>query len=361
MNKANPLKRVLIMAGGTGGHVFPGLALAAYLKEHGVSVDWLGTAQGIESKIVSEAGIPLYTISISGVRGKGLKTLLWAPFRLFKAVIEARRIILKLNPQLVIGFGGFASGPGGLATFLTSRPLVIQEQNANPGLTNKWLSRIAKVTLEAFPGTFPKSVCVRTVGNPVRQTIENLPPPSLQRSDRPSRVLILGGSLGAHALNECVPKALMRLPLNLRPMVWHQTGEKDFLNTKKNYEFNKIEVNLQPFIKDMAAAYDWADIVICRAGALTISELCAAGKPAILIPYPHAVDDHQTANALHLVNAGAATLIPQTELTETKLAAIVEGLLSSREERFRMAQAAFRLRQEKVAEKIANICEEILV
>jgi UDP-N-acetylglucosamine--N-acetylmuramyl-(pentapeptide) pyrophosphoryl-undecaprenol N-acetylglucosamine transferase len=362
MKTNHPLKRVLIMAGGTGGHVFPGLALAAYLRDQGVEVHWLGTQLGIEARLVPEAGFPLHVISIGGVRGKGIKTLLTAPVKLIKAIFEARKIIKNIDPQIVIGMGGFASGPGGIASFLTRRPLIIHEQNAKAGLTNKGLGWFAKVILEGFPSAFKPSSRVRMIGNPVRREIENIAAPAdrSQTGDDRLHVLVLGGSLGAAALNQMVPKALALIPRERRPVVRHQAGDKHLDDAKKHYESCGIDVTLQPFIKDMAEAYRWADIVICRAGALTVAELCAAGLPAVLVPYPFAVDDHQTANAQFMVKAGAAQLIQQSELTESKLAVIVEEFIASKSKRLAMANAAYGLRKVKVVETIHQICEEIL-
>lgn len=362
MKTKYPLKRVLIMAGGTGGHVFPGLALADYLRHHDIEVHWLGTKQGIEARLVPEAGFPLHVITISGLRGKGVKALLTAPIKLFKAIFEARKIMQTVDPQLVIGMGGFASGPGGIASFLMRRPLIIHEQNAKAGLTNKGLSWFAQAILEGFPGAFKASARVRMIGNPVRAEIEQIEAPSGRHHENDGRLhlLVLGGSLGAAALNHLVPKALALIPAERRPVVRHQAGDKHIDDAKKHYESCNIDVTLQPFIKDMAEAYRWADIVICRAGALTVAELCAAGLPAVLVPYPFAVDDHQTANAQFMVKAGAAQLIQQSELTESKLTAIVEEFIASKPKRLAMANAAYGLRKVKVVETIHQICEEIL-
>jgi UDP-N-acetylglucosamine--N-acetylmuramyl-(pentapeptide) pyrophosphoryl-undecaprenol N-acetylglucosamine transferase len=355
------LKRILIMAGGTGGHVFPGLAAAHYFREQGIEVHWLGTSQGLEARIVPEAGIPLHFVTISGLRGKGIKPLLTAPFRILKAVRESLRIIRETKPDVVIGMGGFVSGPGGVASWLARRPLIIHEQNAKAGLTNKLLSRLAKRVLQGFPGAFAEGDKVVTIGNPVRVEIENLPAPEerLPVDRKPFRLLVLGGSLGANALNEMLPGALAAMPQDLRPEVWHQTGEKHFLETKNIYETNKIKVNLAPFVKDMAQAYSWADMVLCRAGALTVAELCAAGLGAIFIPYPHAVDDHQTANADYMVKHNAAMCIQQKDLTQARLVDIVEQFALSPVKRLQMAQAAYRLRHSHVTEKIFAICKEI--
>jgi UDP-N-acetylglucosamine--N-acetylmuramyl-(pentapeptide) pyrophosphoryl-undecaprenol N-acetylglucosamine transferase len=356
-----PQKRVLMMAGGTGGHVFPGLAVACYLREQGVDVAWLGTSQGLESRLVPEAGIPLHLITISGLRGKGVKALLLAPINIFKAVWQARRVIQAFNPDVVIGMGGFVSGPGGLASWLMRRPLIIHEQNATAGLTNKMLATFAKKILQGFPSAFKPKANVILVGNPVRPEIENLPGPSerLQASRKPYRLLVLGGSLGAAALNAIVPKAVSALSASERPLIMHQTGDKHFEATKKDYESMGIQANLIPFIKDMAGAYAWADVVICRAGALTVAELCAAGLGALFVPFPYAVDDHQTANANFMVKQEAALCIQQSDLTAKRLTDIVKQFNDMPERRAAMAQSAYQLRKVHVAEKFFEICQEV--
>lgn len=357
-----PLQRVLMMAGGTGGHVFPGLVVAKFLREQGIEVHWLGTRQGIESHLVSEARFPIHFISIEGIRGKGIKPLLAAPINVSAAVIEASRIIKLVNPDVVMGMGGFASGPGGVASWLNGRPLIIHEQNAKAGLTNKILARLAKKVLEGFPTAFKKQSKVITTGNPVRSEIENLGSPKerLYPPRSSFRLLVLGGSLGAQALNEIVPRALLELNEKERPEVIHQTGAKHFDKVKDVYESMKIQADLKPFIKDMAGAYSWADMVLCRAGALTVAELCSVGLGAIFVPFPYAVDDHQTANANFMVKKAAALCIQQTELTETRLADIVRQLSKSPEKRLEMAQAAYQLRNANVAKNIFDILCEVM-
>ena len=355
------LKRVLIMAGGTGGHVFPGLAAARYFRERGVEVHWLGTSQGLEARVVPEDNIPLHLIAISGLRGKGMKPLLMAPYHIFKAVSQSLAVMREVKPDVVIGMGGFVSGPGGVASWLSRRPLVIHEQNAKAGLTNKLLSWIAKRVLLGFPGAFAESRKVMTIGNPVRSDIESIENPAqrLPEDRKPFRLLVLGGSLGAKALNEMVPHALAKMGEDIRPEVLHQTGDKHFQETKTLYESIGIKANLVPFVKDMAAVYSWADMVLCRAGALTVAELCAAGLGAIFVPFPHAVDDHQTANADFMVKHDAALCVQQKDLTRERLADIVEQFALSPLKRLEMAQAAYRLRHIHVTEKIYAICEEI--
>lgn len=356
-SETKTLQRVLIMAGGTGGHVFPGLAVANYLREQGVDVHWLGTSQGLEARVVPEASLPLHQITIGGLRGKGLKPLLKAPFMLSKAIKQALRIMKEVNPDIVIGMGGFVSGPGGIASWLAGKPLVIHEQNAKAGLTNKMLAYVAKKVLAGFPTAFKPTPKVMCVGNPVRNEIENLPAPSerLQPAHTPLRLLVLGGSLGAQALNDIVPKALAKLPKNEHPDVLHQTGDKHFDVAKKAYESMGIAATVTPFVKDMAHVYSWADVVVCRAGALTVAELCVVGLGAIFVPFPYAVDDHQTANADYMVKHDAALCIQQAELTDSQLADIVKDFTQSPQKRLAMAQAAYELRNVHVVKKIFAI------
>lgn len=354
------LKKVVIMAGGTGGHVFPGLAVASVMKEKGIEVHWLGTERGIEAKLVREAKIPFHEITISGVRGKGWLSMVMAPFRLMRAVFQSYLHLRAIKPDLVIGMGGFVSGPGGLAAWLARKPLIIHEQNAKPGMTNKWLLPISIKVLQGFPNAFPEHEKVVTVGNPVRPEIENLPSPEQKNvpEEQAWRLLILGGSLGAVALNKVVPEALSKLPLDIRPDVIHQTGGKHIETTRAAYDAIGLHVNLVPFMKDMADAYQWADMVLCRAGALTVAELCAAGVGAVFVPYPHAVDNHQAANADFMVSQSAALCVPQSELTPDKLADLLRQFAESPASRLAMAKAAYRLRNPNVAEKIYTICEE---
>lgn len=361
MKSGKQLKRVLIMAGGTGGHVFPGLAVARYLREQGVDVHWLGTKQGLEARVVPEANIPLHLITIGGLRGKGIKTLLSAPFQMTRALLQSLRLIRSIQPDAVIGMGGFASGPGGLASWLLRKPLLIHEQNAKAGFTNKLLARLAARVLEGFPDAFSPQPKVIETGNPVRTEIANLPPPAT--SSHPSsrfRLLVIGGSLGAQALNDMLPRTLACLNEQERPEVIHQTGDKHFDTAKKAYESKGIDADIQPFIHDMAKAYGWADLVICRAGALTVAELCAAGKGAIFVPYPHATDDHQTANAQFMVNHQAALCIQQADLSETRLAEILRSFAQTPEKCLAMAQAAYQLRKVNVSERIFAILAEVV-
>ena len=285
---------ILVMAGGTGGHVYPALAVARALESHSQDIVWLGTHRGLESRVVPEAGIDIEWISVKGLRRKGVLALLIAPFQLAWALLQALTVILRRRPAAVLGMGGFVSGPGGLAAWLTRRPLVIHEQNAAAGLTNRLLARLARVVLQAFPGSFNSRVRAETVGNPVREDIAAVAAPADRYSQRsgPLRLLVLGGSQGALALNRTVPEALALLPTAERPVVRHQCGSLTIDVARRAYESLDVDVDLVPFIEDMAAAYAWADIVVCRAGALTVAELCAVGLPALFVPYPGAVDDH---------------------------------------------------------------------
>ena len=355
-------KRILIMAGGTGGHIFPGLAVAQYLKTKGMDVHCLGTDAGLEARLVTEANIPLHVISVEGVRGKGWLTFLAAPMKVSKAIWQAKKIIQTVKPDIVLGMGGFVSGPGGLASWLTGCPLIIHEQNAIAGLTNKILSRFAKKVLQGFPDAFPPQPKVVTVGNPVRLEIEALSSPDhrFKSHEVPLRLLVMGGSLGAQALNEIVPRAIAKCSSNARPIIRHQTGQKHYDVTKKIYESMNIPVDLKPFIKEMAESYAWADIVICRAGALTIAELCAAGVGAILVPYPFAVDDHQSANAHYMAKEEAAILIPQSQLNAEALTLLIEDLTNSPQKCLKMAQAAYQLRSAHVTDRIFDILTKVI-
>lgn len=315
--------RVLIMAGGTGGHVFPALAVADELKSRGVEIVWLGTRRGIEAEVIPRAGYDIAYISVTGLRGKGLLGWILAPAKLLYALSQGLSVMRRIRPSAVLGMGGFVTGPGGLAAWLLRRPLLIHEQNAIVGLTNRLLTPLAKVVMEAFPQALASKRALY-VGNPVRSSIglgNSMSESKGQNQDGPGlHLLVVGGSLGATALNEVVPAALSLLDPEKRPKLWHQTGKRHIEMAQEHYKKSKISARVEPFIDDMAAAYQWADLVLCRAGALTVSELAIAGVASILVPYPYAVDDHQTANAKYLVDAGAAVLAPQSDLTAAYLA-----------------------------------------
>lgn len=349
--------RIMIMAGGTGGHVFPALAVADDLRARGAEVVWMGTAAGIEARLVPAAGYALEKIQVAGLRGKGVFAWFGAPLRLLRAVWQALAIMRHHSPQVALGMGGFASGPGGLAAWLCRVPLVVHEQNAAAGLTNRLLAPISRVVLEAFPATFPAARHARNVGNPVRAEIVNLPAPEtrLGQRDGSIRLLALGGSLGALAINELLPRALAAMPAAQRPVVRHQAG-RTLSAAQAAYRQAGLDAEVVEFIDDMAQAYAWADIVVCRAGALTVAELAAAGVAAVLIPFPFAVDDHQTRNGAYLVTRGAALLAQQNELDAQRLAALLQPLFADRDTLLRMACAARRAAWPDATRTIADAC-----
>lgn len=349
---------ILIMAGGTGGHIFPGLAVADALRARGAGVAWLGAAGSMETRLVPSAGIELHTLAIGGVRGKSFWTRLLAPWRLLRAVIAALALLGRLRPRAVIGFGGFAAGPGGVAAVLRRVPLIVHEQNRIAGVTNRILARFAGRVLGGFPDALPR---IEWVGNPVRKDIAALPPPDQRLGGRTGRMrlLVLGGSLGAAALNRHVPSALSRLPSSGCPDVWHQCGRGHEPATREAYAGVGIDARVDAFVTDMAEAYAWADLVVCRAGALTLAELAAAGVASVLVPYPHAVDDHQTRNAEFLVERGAAELLPQAELDAGSLVARLDALLGDRERLLGMARAARDCARSDSAADVADICLEM--
>jgi len=351
---------ILVMAGGTGGHVYPALAVARALEAHSQHIVWLGTHRGLEAKIVPAAGIDIEWISVKGLRRKGIAALVIAPFQLAWALLQSLAVILRRRPAAVLGMGGFVSGPGGLAAWLTRRPLVIHEQNAAAGLTNRLLARLARVVLQAFPGSFNSRVNAETVGNPVREDIAAVPPPSERYIDRqgPLRLLVLGGSQGALALNRTVPEALSKLPASERPIVRHQCGNLTIDTARDAYEKHKVEVDLVAYIDDMASTYAWADLVVCRAGALTVAELCAVGLPALFVPYPAAVDDHQTANARQMADSGAAVIIDESMLTADVLAGQLRDWLSTRQDLQDKAQVAHGLDKPSALMRITELCLE---
>jgi UDP-N-acetylglucosamine--N-acetylmuramyl-(pentapeptide) pyrophosphoryl-undecaprenol N-acetylglucosamine transferase len=351
---------IVVMAGGTGGHVYPALAVAERLRELGHDVVWMGTRAGLEARVVPARGLPVEWITIGGVRGKGLTTVLMAPLNLLRAVAQAWTILRRRRPHAVIGLGGFVAGPGGLAAWLLRRPLLIHEQNAIAGLTNRWLAHLARRVLEAFPDTFPAGRKRLTVGNPVRPEIVALPAPTQRLAGRTgrTRLLVLGGSLGALALNRAVPQALALLPPELRPEVRHQAG-RTLDEARQAYARAGLAIEPEAFIEDMATAYAWADLVVCRAGALTVAELAAAGLPAVLIPFPYAVDDHQTANGRYLAGAGAALLVQERDLTPATLADLLRPLLDDRPRLMQMAVAARGRAWPQARERIVDECLQL--
>jgi len=352
---------ILVMAGGTGGHVFPALALARMLREKSVDVIWLGTQRGLEARIVPAAGIPIEWLSVGGLRGKGVMTLLAAPFKLALALTQALRVMWRHRPVLVVGLGGFVTGPGGVAAWLTGRPLVIHEQNAVAGFTNRCLSHLAREVLEAFPNSFRRDIKARVIGNPVREDISAVPPPSQRFATRSGviRLLVIGGSQGAAKLNAVVPFALAKLASTMTFDVRHQAGERWIEAGRQSYAGAGVRADVRPFIEDMAEAYGWADLVICRSGALTVSELAAVGIGAILVPFPAAVDDHQTHNAQYLVREGAALLIADRALTAERLAEELKQLCAGRGKLLAMAERARQLAKPHATEELTASCLQL--
>lgn len=352
--------RVMIMAGGTGGHVFPALALARELRERGCHVEWLGTCRGIEARIVPADGFRLNLINVAGLRGKGVLTMLKAPWRVTMALREAMRIFRKFSPDIVVGLGGYVAGPGGIAARMLGKPLVIHEQNARPGTTNRMLAWVAHSVLTGFPDVWKKSTWI---GNPVRQEIAAIVTPEVRFKSRNEdmRILVLGGSLGAQALNELLPDVLAEVseksPFQLQ--LKHQAGERHFEETRTFYRNAGLDCEVVAFIEDMAGALAWADLVICRAGALTVAELCAAGVGSILVPFPFAIDDHQTANGQWLVQNGAALMFRQQDLKVEVLRETIMELIHDKTRLLQMAVAARKLAKVDATTRFADICLEM--
>lgn len=366
MTNARP--SVVMMAGGTGGHVFPALAVAKALENKNINIHWMGTEKGIEARIVPENNIPLHTIHIGGLRGKSLGRLLTGPFSVAKAVLQARRIFKTLKPNVIVGMGGYASGPGGIAARLLGIPLIVHEQNAKAGSTNKILAKIAQRVLCGFPHALPNSDCV---GNPVRTEFyaQALPDVRYQAkgplNHRPFKLLVLGGSLGAQTLNIKVPEALALLDSQKAVSVVHQSGKRTRQQAEEAYaalaeKQKNINVTLPEFIHDVAAEIAMADLVICRAGALTVAELAAVGAPSLLVPFPYAIDDHQTANAQWLVEKGAAYLYPEASLTSAALAEKIQTLADDEEQLIKMAEKALQRSEFTATNRVSDICMEYI-
>lgn len=354
--------RVLIMAGGTGGHVFPGLAVARELIARGIEVVWLGTERGIEARAVPGSGlsIALETIDVRGVRNTGVLNWLLLPFTLTRAMWQAFKVLRRRKPDVALSFGGFVAGPGGIVAWLTRTPLLIHEANAVAGFTNKWLALCARQVLTGFPNGFPTLAHSRQVGNPVRMEIARVENPQARLATRsgPLRVLVVGGSQGARVFNEVVPQAIKLLPAASRPQLRHQCGRNQRATTLAAY--GDAEVEVMEFIDDMAAAYGWADVVIARSGAMTVAELAAAGCCALLVPFPHAVDDHQTANARYLASRHAALLLPQNEFTPQRVATLLQEFADNRALIVKLASAARGLAVIDAVDLVASACEEVL-
>ncbi len=353
--------KIVIMAGGTGGQVFPALAVAEVLRAHGHELAWMGTQTGLEVGVAARAGIPMECIQVGGVRGKDMATLLKAPFTVLRAVAEARAIFQRFKPKVALGMGGFASGPGGLAARLLGCPLVLHEQNAIPGMTNRVLSHVAIQVLEGFPKSFAASRHAHYVGNPVRAGITELSPPEIRFANRAGkgRLLVIGGSQGARVLNDNVPPALAQLDAALCPEVWHQTGVRDAGRVVSAYRKFGVVARVMPFIEDMTAAYGWADLALCRAGALTVSELAVAGLGAVLVPFAAAVDDHQSRNAAFLADASASELLPESKISPQTLSTLLAHLLRDRNLMLGMAKRARALAKADAAEKVAEVCLQV--
>ena len=349
------MRRVMIMAGGTGGHIFPALAVAEELKRMGCEIFWLGTRNGMEAGIVPEKGYEIEYIDISGVRKSGFARWLLLPFMLARACLQSASVILRRRPDIVLGMGGFVSFPGGFTAASLGKPLLIHEQNAVAGLSNRVLAKFAKRILVGFPGVLGANAV--HVGNPVRKEIASLPPPDIRFEGRsgPVRILVVGGSRGAASLNEIVPRAIGMM--EDRPLVVHQTGEKDVEKVRESYLSKGVRAEVLPFISDMAEAYGKSDLVLSRSGALTVAEIAAAGVASILVPYPHAVDDHQTKNAGYLAEPGAAVLVAQKELEPEGLSELLKKMERSR--LLEMAKKARRLAVPDSAERVARICMEL--
>jgi UDP-N-acetylglucosamine--N-acetylmuramyl-(pentapeptide) pyrophosphoryl-undecaprenol N-acetylglucosamine transferase len=348
------VKTILIMAGGTGGHIFPGLAVADEMRAAGWDVVWMGGKGGMEERLVPPHGHRTAWIRARAARGKGLLQKLFLPANLLYAFWESARHILRIKPDVVLGLGGYVAFPGGMMASLLNKPLALHEQNAIAGVTNKVLAGVCDKVMQAFPETLKGA---EWTGNPVRAGIASLDVPEKRFQNRsgPLRILVVGGSLGAQALNEALPKAVSLL--GEKPHIVHQAGEKHLDTLKANYEKAGVQGELVAFIQDMAQRYAEADLVICRAGAMTIAELAAGGLASVLVPFPHAVDDHQTANARFLADRGAAILLPQTELTPEKLAALIGSL--DRPKLLAMAQKARELGKPEAARVVAQRCMEL--
>ncbi len=350
-------KKIMIMAGGTGGHVFPGIALAMALQKQGVEISWLGTVAGMETAWVENAGLPIHSITIKGLRGNGWRGWLAAPFNVIRAWWQARKIMRRVRPDLVLGMGGFVCGPGGLAAKSLGIPLALHEQNAIPGLTNKLLAPLSKLVICAFPQQKITGKNVVTIGNPVREGLEQIA--QVQESDK-CELLVLGGSRGALTLNENLPRALALMAEEIRPNVVHQTGEKTLSEAQQAYSEAGVEAEVISFIDDMEQAYAKADLLVCRSGALTVSELMAVARPAIMVPYPHAVDDHQTANAQALLNLDGGEIIQQDQLSPELLAERLTEWCSDSGKRVEASNNIRQAAKQKATEIIVEKLQEIM-
>ena len=357
---------VLIMAGGTGGHVYPALAVADTLRERGYRIAWTGTARGLEARVVPAAGYPLHLLPVRGVRGKNVAATALGAILLLWSCLRAVYLVWRLAPACVVGMGGYVAGPAGLAAWLLRKPLLIHEQNAVAGTTNRLLAPLASRVAAGFPAAFPRERAVAVVGNPVRGALLQAADEQLwdYHGQRPLQVLVLGGSLGAQPLNNLMPEVLRHVRKRLGEdavQVWHQSGQAHVETLRADYGVQLDErVEVSAFIEDMAAAYAWADVVICRAGALTVAELAIMGRPSLLIPLPHAIDDHQTANARALSDRGAALILRQAELSPKEVAATLAGYITNPRRLAAMAAAASAAAQPHATAQVADLCEELI-
>ena len=346
---------ILVMAGGTGGHIFPGLAVAEYLRICGWKVSWLGNPSGMEYRLVKSCDFPFEAVEFGGLRGKGIKAKLMLPINLARACHQSWKIMRRLKPNVILGMGGYITFPGGLISKLLKRPLVLHEANSIAGSANRALAKIAMKTLTGFPNTMENA---EWVGNPIRQEFDHIAAPTLRYEQRqgPLSLLVVGGSLGAAALNENIPAALALIPLEQRPTVIHQAGDKHLLDLQRRYADFGVKADIRPFIEDMPIAYAQADLVICRSGAMTVSELAACGVASCLIPFPHAIDDHQTANARFLSDANAAVLLSQQNLNPQNLALMIQNL--NRSDLKEMAVRAHALSKPHATQRVAEVCAD---
>ena len=355
------MTRLLVVAAGTGGHVYPALAAAERLRAMGVDVSWLGTAAGIESRLVPAAGFPFHVSKVAGLRGRGLVRWLAAPLLLLRSALRSMAVLARVRPHVVLGMGGYGAGPGGVAARMFGIPLVIHEQNAVPGLTNRILARIATRVLEAFPATFAARSRAIHTGNPVREAFASSAAPETRLADRAGRlrVLVIGGSQGARALNEVVPRALAVDALATRVTVWHQCGPAHLDAARAGYAAVEVEAEITAYIEDMGPAYAWTDVAVCRAGAMTVSELAAAGVASVLVPFPHATDDHQYRNARWLADRGAAIVVREDSFDAVSLASILDALHEDRGRVASMSRAAYDTAVRDATQRVAAQCLEV--
>jgi UDP-N-acetylglucosamine--N-acetylmuramyl-(pentapeptide) pyrophosphoryl-undecaprenol N-acetylglucosamine transferase len=357
------MSRVLIMAGGTGGHVFPGLAVARALRDKGVEVVWMGTRKGLESRLVPAAGFRLEYVNISGLKGKSVWTWMLLPFRMVRALIQSWVIVRRQKPNLILSMGGFVAGPGGLVGWIMGKPLLIHEQNGIAGFTNRILSLFAVRIMTGFPGVFGRYLKTSYVGNPVRAEISAMAMPDARLAGRNGRlrVLVIGGSQGARKLNQVVADVMHQWEAVSAPEVWHQCGERWLEETRERYgDPGTRKIRVTEFIENMAEAFEWADVVICRSGAMTIAELAASGTASILVPFPHAADDHQTANAMFLSERDAAVLIPESQLTIERLHEVLHDLDQNRDVILKLATNARSCATPDACDRIVGICQEVM-